>query len=61
MSLLESKLHSYWMDFNEKNHSIRRQLYVLVLNYVRVAFKKSDFCYEGESMFDSMLMGCSLM
>lgn len=28
------------MDFNEKNYSIQRQLYAVVLNYVRVAFKK---------------------
>lgn len=29
------------MDFNEKNYSIQRQLYAVVLNYV-VAFKKRD-------------------
>lgn len=30
------------MAFNEKDYSIHMQLYVAVLNYVRVAFKKRD-------------------
>lgn len=52
------------MAFNERNDSIQMQLYVQVLNYVRVAFKKRDifpFFYDGKSMFDLTLMGCSLM